>query len=345
MNRILTLLVAGPLTAVLIANVATGAARADAIADFYKGKTVSVVVGHEAGTGFDIYSRVMIRHMGKYIPGNPTMIVQNMVGASGVVAGNWLQSVAPRDGTVMATFAQTVPLEPLFGNQQARYDAAKFLWIGNMESSLAVCGVTRASGIESFADLQQRETLMGSTGPTGPLVKSSLAVKNVLGAKLKVISGYKGSADVKLAMSRGEVAGICGLPWSTVKSFWRQELESGEFRPLIQLSGEKTPELANIPHYTDFIKTAEDKQLFGLLFGVQALGRVYASPPETPADRIAALRKAFIETMRDKDFLADAEKTGIDIIPMEGEPVAKMWTEFASTPPDIVARAKAVTTP
>jgi tripartite-type tricarboxylate transporter receptor subunit TctC len=273
------------------------------------------------------------------------MIVQNMIGASGVVSGNWLYSVAPRDGTVMATFAQTVPLEPLYGNQQARYDAAKFVWIGNMESSLAVCGVTRASGIESFADLQQRETLMGSTGPTGPLVKSSLAVKNVLGAKLKVISGYKGSADVKLAMSRGEVAGICGLPWSTVKSFWRQELESGEFRPLIQLSGEKTPELANIPHYTDFIKTAEDRQLFGLLFGVQALGRVYASPPETPADRIAALRKAFIETMRDKDFLADAEKTGIDIIPMEGEPVAKMWTEFASTPPDIVARAKAVTTP
>ena len=345
MKRILTLLVAAPLVAGVIANVSTDAARADAIADFYKGKTVSVVVGNEAGTGFDIYSRVMIRHMGKFIPGNPAMIVQNMVGASGVVAGNWLYSVAPRDGTVMATFAQTVPLEPLFGNQQARYDASKFLWIGNMESSLALCGVTRASGIETFADLLKGETLMGATGPTGPLVKSSLAVKNVLGAKLKVISGYKGSAAVKLAMTRGEVSGICGLPWSTIKSFWRQELESGEFRPLIQLSGEKSNELPNIPHYTDFIKTTEDRQLFGLLFGVQALGRAYASPPETPADRVAALRKAFMDTMKDKDFLADAEKTGIDIIPMEGEPVAKMWTEFASTPADIVARAKAVTTP
>ena len=332
-------------TAVIGAALTCGAARADAVADFYKGKTVNVVVGHETGTGFDIYSRVLIRHMGKYIPGAPGMIVQNMTGASGVVAGNWLYSVAPRDGTVIATFAQTVPLEPLFGNQQARYDAAKFVWLGNMESGLAICGVTRASGIESFADLQQRETLIGATAPTGPLAKSALAVKNVLGAKLKMIPGYKGSADVKLAMTRGEVAGICGLPLSTVKSFWSQELESGEFRVLIQLSGDKTPELANIPHYTDFIKTTEDRQLFGLLFGVQALGRVYAAPPETPADRVGALRRAFMETMKDKDFLADAEKTGIDIIPMEGEPVAKMWSEYASTPPAVVARAKEVTAP
>ena len=345
MHRIFKLTYAGSLVAASLTIGSIAAARADPIADFYRGKTVNVIVGHEPGTGFDIYSRVLIRHMGKYIPGNPTMIVQNMIGASGVVSGNWLYSVAPRDGTVMATFAQTVPLEPLYGNQQARYDAAKFVWIGNMESSLAICGVTRSSGVQSFSDLQQREIVMGATGPTGPLVKSALAVKNVLGANLKVIAGYKGSADVKLAMSRGEVAGICGLPWSTVKSFWRQELDSGEFRPLIQLSGEKTPELATLPHYTDFIKTAEDKQLFGLIFGVQALGRVYASPPETPIDRVAALRKAFMDTMKDKDFLADSEKTDIDIIPMEGELVAKMWTEFASTPSAIVARAKAATAP
>ncbi len=345
MKRVLKKFASVTFAGAALAFSAPGAARADAAPDFYKGKTVNIVVGHEAGTGFDIYSRVLIRHMGKYIPGNPAMIAQNMTGASGVVAGNWLYSVAPRDGTVIATFAQTVPLEPLFGNQQARYDAAKFVWIGNMESGLAICGVTRASGIETFADLQQRETLIGATAPTGPLAKSALAVKNVLGAKLKVIPGYKGSADVKLAMTRGEVAGICGLPLSTVKSFWSQELESGEFRPLIQLSGEKTTELANVPHYTDFIKTPEDRQLFGLLFGVQALGRVYAAPPETPADRVSLLRKAFMDTMKDKDFLADAEKTGIDISPMDGEPVGKMWAEYASTPPAIVARAKEVTTP
>ncbi len=322
-----------------------GVARADAIADFYKGKTVSIVVGHEAGTGFDVYSRVLIRHMGKYIPGNPTMIVQNMQGASGVVAGNWLYNIAPKDGTIMATFVQTVPLEPMYGNGQARYEPSKFVWIGNMESSVAVCGVTKASGINSFAELQKTETLIGATGPTGPLVKSALAVKNVLGANLKVISGYKGSADVKLAMTRGEVKGICGLPWSTIKSFWRQELESGEFKTLIQLSGDKHPDLKGLPHYTDFIKTDNDRQLFGLLFGVQALGRAYASPPGVPAERVEALRKAFMDTMKDKDFLSDAEKTGIDIEPMTGDVVGKMWAEFTATPAAVVEQAKKVTTP
>ena len=320
-------------------------AQADAVADFYKNKTFSIVVGHEVGTGFDVYSRVLIRHMGRYIPGNPNMIVQNMLGASGVTAGNWLYNLAPKDGTVMGTFAQTVPLEPLFGNQQARYDAGRFIWIGNMESSVAICGVTKASGVQTFADMGKREVLMGATGPTGPLVKSALAVKNLLGAQIRVIPGYKGSADVKLAMNRGEVQGICGLPWSTVKSFWKQELESGDFLPIIQLSGEKTEEVGKIPHSSDFIKSDKDRALFGLLFGVQALGRVYAAPPDTPADRVAALRKAFMDTMKDKEFLVDAEKTGIDIIPMEGSVVSKMWADYASTPPALVEEAKKATTP
>lgn len=333
------------LSAVALAAVASSA-KADSVADFYKGRTVSIVVGHEVGTGFDVYSRVLIRHMGRYIPGAPTMIVQNMLGASGVTSANWLYNVAPKDGTAMGTFAQTVPLEPLFGNQQARYDAARFIWIGNMESSVAICGVTKASGVQTFEDMRKREVVMGATGPTGPLVKSALAVKNLLGAQIRVIPGYKGSADVKLAMNRGEVQGICGLPWSTVKSFWRQELESGDFRPILQISGDKSPELpANVTHYTDFIKTDENRQLFGLLFGVQALGRIYATPPDVPADRVAALRKAFDETMKDKEFLADAEKTAIDIIPMDGATVAKMWTEFTSIPAPIVEQAKKVTTP
>lgn len=321
------------------------AAKADAVADFYKGKSVNIVVGHEVGTGFDVYSRVLIRHMGRYIPGNPNMIVQNMLGASGVTSANWLYNVAPKDGTVMATFAQTVPLEPLFGNQSARYEASRMVWIGNMESSIAICGVTKASGIQSFDDMRKREVLMGATGATGPLVKSALAVKNLLGAQIRVIGGYKGSADVKLAMNRGEVQGICGLPWSTVKSFWKTELEAGDFKPIIQISGEKSSEIGDIPHARDFVKTERDRALSGLLFGVQELGRVYAAPPETPVERVAALRKAFMDTMADKEFLSDATKTGIDIIPMNGEVLTRMWAEFLSTPPAIVEEAKKATTP
>lgn len=319
--------------------------KADSVADFYKGKTVSIVVGHEVGTGFDVYSRVLIRHMGRYIPGAPNMIVQNMLGASGVTSANWLYNVAPKDGTVMGTFAQTVPLEPLFGNQMARYDAGRLVWIGNMESSVAICGVTKASGVKTFEDMRKREVLMGATGPTGPLVKSALAVKNLLGAQIKVIAGYKGSADVKLAMNRGELQGICGLPWSTVKSFWKQELDAGDFIPIIQISGEKTSEIGAIPHANDFIKSERDRALSGLLFGVQELGRVYAAPPDTPADRIAALRKAFMDTMADKEFLSDAAKTGIDIIPMNGETLTKLWKEFTSAPPELVEEAKKATTP
>lgn len=332
-------------TGALLAMIGAVPAKADALADFYRGKTVSVVVGHEVGTGFDVYSRVLIRHMGRHIPGNPAMIVQNMLGASGVTSANWLYNVAPKDGTAIATFAQTVPLEPLFGNQMARYDASRLVWIGNMESSVAICGVTKASGVQSFDDMRKREVLIGATGPTGPLVKSALAVKNLLGAQIKVISGYKGSADVKLAMNRGEVQGICGLPWSTVKSFWKSELEAGEFRPIIQLSGEKTTAIGNVPHANDFVKTDRDRALSGILFGVQSLGRVYASPPDVPEARIAGLRKAFTDTMKDKEFLADAAKTGIDIIPMDGALVSNLWKEFTSTPAALVEEAKKATTP
>jgi tripartite-type tricarboxylate transporter receptor subunit TctC len=210
---------------------------ADDTADFYKGKTVSIVVGHQVGTGFDIYARVLAPHLGRHIPGQPNVIVQNMVGASGITAANWLNNIAPKDGTVIATFVHTVAFEPLFGNDKAQYDSAKLSWIGNMEDSVGTCGVSKASGITKFDELLAKETVFGATGATGPLGQFAQAVKNLLGAKLKIVYGYKGSADVKLAMNRGEVQGICGLPLSTIKSFWGDEYRSGEFKPIIRLSG------------------------------------------------------------------------------------------------------------
>ena len=166
---------------------------ADEIRDFYAGKTVSIVVGHQVGTGFDIYARVLAPHLSRNIPGNPNVIVQNMVGASGITAANWLSNVAPKDGTVMATFVHTVAFEPVFGNDKAQYDPAKLTWIGNMEESIGMCGVTKASGIATFDDLLAKEVVFGATGATGPLGLFAQAVKNLLGAKLKVVYGYKGS--------------------------------------------------------------------------------------------------------------------------------------------------------
>lgn len=331
------------LMAGLFAATSAGQAQTEDVGAFYAGKTINMVVGHEAGTGFDIYTRVINRHMGRHVPGNPAIIVQNMPGASGVQSANWLYSIAPRDGTVVATFSQNVPLEPMFGNTRAKFDPAQFIWIGNAESSVTVCGVTPRSGIKTFAELQQREIIFGATGPTGPLVKSARAVKNLMGAKINIVTGYKGSASVRSAMLTGEVHGICGLPWSTIKSFWKAEIESGDFITIIQLSGDPMPEFGKIPHANDFIKSEADRQLFDLLFNVQVLGRAYTLPPGVPQARVDALRKAFMDTMRDPKFLEEAEKAGLDISPAPGDAVGELWKRFASTPKEVVERAAQVT--
>jgi tripartite-type tricarboxylate transporter receptor subunit TctC len=314
-------------------------AAADEIADFYKGKTFTIVVGHEVGTGFDIYGRTLQRHLSRHIPGNPTVVVQNMNGASGLTSANWLYNIAPKDGSVMATFVQSVPFEPLYGNVSARYDSAKFSWIGNLEESVGVCGVTKASGIEKFDDLLHKETIFAGTGTTGPLGKASLALKNLLGARIKLVSGYQGSASVKLAMQRGEVAGICGLPMSTVTSFWKDDYESGNFKPIIQLSGRKAAELA-IPHVDDFAKSEEDRQVIGLIFGTLALGRIFVAPPRIPAERLKALRAALMATAKDPAFLEDAVKTQIVISPMTGEEVEAFIARIARSSPAVIERAK-----
>ena len=329
-------------TGTLAALVASAApAAADEIADFYKGKTVSIVVAHEVGTGFDIYARVLAPHLSRHIPGNPAIIVQNMVGASGIAATNWLVNVAPKDGTVMSTFVHTVAFEPIFGNAKAQYDPAKLSWIANIEDSAGTCGVAKASGIASFDELLTKEAIFGATGATGPLGTFAQAVRNLLGAKLKVVYGYKGSAEVKLAMNRGEVQGICGLPISTIKSFWGEEYRAGEFRPIIQLSGKPHPDLKGIPHVDRYAKTDEDRQVFDLIFGAQAIGRVYASPPGQPPARTKALRDAMMATLKDEKFLADAAKAKIDVDPMSGEEVAALIARYSASSPAVVARAKA----
>jgi tripartite-type tricarboxylate transporter receptor subunit TctC len=315
-------------------------ASADDASDFYKGKTFTIVVGHEVGTGFDIYSRTFARHLGRHIPGHPNVVVQNMNGASGLTAANWLYNIAPKDGLVMATFVQSAPFEPLYGNAAARFDPAKSTWIGNLEESVGVCGVSKASGITKFDDMLSKETIMAGTGATGPLGKASLAVKNLLGARIKLVTGYQGSASVKLAIPRGEVAGICGLPMSTITSFWKDDYDSGNFRPIIQLSGRPQPQLAGIPHVDDFAKTEEDRQVLGLIFGTLALGRLYVSTPNVPKDRAQALRTAFMATARDPAFLDDAVKTQIDISATTGAEVEAFIARISSSSPRVIERAK-----
>jgi len=318
-------------------------AHADDVADFYKGKTFTIVVGHEVGTGFDIYSRVLARHIGRHIPGNPSVVVQNMVGASGVTPANWLYNVAPKDGNVIMTFVHTAALEPIFGNGAARFDAAKLTWIGNMDEGVGICGVSPASGVGTFEDLLTKEVPFGSTGATGPLGKYALAVKNLLGARIKLVAGYQGSASVKLAINRGEVHGICGLSMSSVTSQWRDEVQSGGFKVMLQLSGRPHPALGGVPHVDRYAKTTEDEQVFGLIFGAQALGRIYGSTPAIPAERRNALRAAFMATMSDPQFLSDAAKSQIDVNATSGAEVEAFIARMASSSPEVVERARRAT--
>lgn len=317
-------------------------AAAQTPAEFYKGKTVTILVGIEQGTGFDLYGRTLSRHIGKHIPGNPTVIVNNMPGASGLVAFNWMANVAPRDGSLFGTVSFSVPFEPMFGNKRALFDATKFGWVGNMDRSVSICAVRTDSGIETFEDMLKKEVLIGGTGLAGPISQSPMALKNLVGAKINLIEGYKGTATVKLAVERKEVHGICGLSFSTVRTQWRQLLDRGEVRLVVHL-GAVTPDhpmLKGVPSVFDYAKTPEQKQVFDLVFGPQGLGRSFAAPPGVPADRLATLREAFMKTVNDPALLAEAEKTDLDIAPQSGEEVQSFIERAYKASPDIVEKAK-----
>ena len=317
-------------------------AHADALAEFYKGNTIRIIVGTQAGTGFDLYARTLARHFGGQMPGNPDTVVQNMPGASGITAANWMANVGPKDGTVLATVPFTVPFEPLLEDGKGLFDAPKLTWIGNMDSSVSICTVSTKLGIKSFDELMNREILVGGTGRAGPLAQVPHALARLTGAKIKVIDGYKGSRDVKLAIQRGEVHGICGISYSTVLTQYADVHESGEMRMILQVGPEPHPDIKDITHVYEYAKSDEDRQVYDLIFGTQGLGRSYVAASGIPADRAAALRKAFAATLEDPQFLAEAKKARLDLRWQTGETVQAFVARLYASPKPVVERARAV---
>ena len=317
---------------------------AEPIADFYKGRNLTILVGQEPATGYDIYARVLARHIGRHIPGSPQIIVQNMPGASGVNAANYLFGVAPKDGTVIGTFTPNVIVEPLLGNAAAKYDLARMAWIGNMEEGASMCGFRSDAGLTRFEDAMTREVLVGATGPTGPLGLAARAINALTGTKFKIVYGYKGSASVRMAIQSGEVQGVCGLTWSTIKATWKDELDAGRFKPIVQSSARPQADLmkAGAVHIDAYLKTDEQRQMADLLFGTMVLGRVFAISADVPGPRAHALRKAFSAVLADKEFQADADKTRIEITPASGEEVAAQVKRFYAVPPPIVEKVKKI---
>ena len=329
----LTLIVAAPAVA--------QPATSDATADFYRGKTLTVVVGHESGTGYDFFGRSLARHFGRFIPGSPTVVVQNTPGAGGLKTANWLYNAAPKDGTTVSVFAPETAFKPLFGDAAAMFDSVKFNWIGNMDESIATCAVTDTSGIAKLDDLFTREALFGATGVAAPTSAMTYGLINFLGAKIKVVQGYKGTADVRLALNRGEIEGGCGQSVSTLKTQWKSEMESGRFRPILQYGIKKSPDLPGVPGIFDFAKTAAEREVFDIAFGLHAIGRPLIGPPGIPPERVRALRAAFSATMADKDYLADIHKLGLATLPSSGEEVEALVRRFFGYPKGVIAKAHA----
>jgi tripartite-type tricarboxylate transporter receptor subunit TctC len=310
--------------------------------EFYKGKTVELYVGYSVGGGYDLYARTIARHIGNHIPGNPTVIPKNMEGAGSLRFANWLFRVAPRDGTVFGTFGRGTAFDPVLGEPGAAFDGTKFNWIGSANDEVSVCVAWQSSGITKFEDLLNKEITVGATGGSSDTDQFPRIINGVLGTKMRVVSGYPGGNDVVLAMERGEVQGRCGWSWSSVMSTHRAWVDDHKIVVLAQLSLTGHPELPNVPMIGDLAKTDEQRQILKLIFARQTMGRPFLAPPMIPQDRADVLRKAFMDTMNDKDFLADATKEQLEITPVSGDKVQALVDEVYKTPPEIAKKAAAL---
>ena len=316
-------------------------ARADSVADFYRGRTVEVYVGYSTGGGYDIYARTLARRLGRFIPGNPSLVPKNMEGAGSLRLANWLANAAPRDGTVFGTIGRGTAFDPVLGQPGAQFKGPDLSWIGSMNHEVSICAAWHDAGVSTFADLETKGLLVGGVSANDDTVQFAKVLNSVLGTKLKIVAGYPGGNDVVLAMERGEVKGRCGWSWSSLVTARPTWLKDKKIVILVQLALSKHPDLPDVPLITDLAANASQRQMLRLIFARQVMGRPFVAPPGIPPERLAALRQAFMQTLADKDFLADAEKQRLEIAGVSGEEVAKLVTELYATPADVAKQAAA----
>lgn len=299
-------------------------AAADSVEDFYKGRNITLYVGFSAGGGYDSYARTVARYWGNHIPGHPNFVVKNRPGAGSLILANELYNVLPKDGSVVGIFARGMAMEPLLGNKKAKFEARKFDWIGSANNEVSVCIVWHTTPVNTFNDLLTRGMVVGGTGPGADTDIFPKVLNNVIGTKLKLITGYPGGTDVNLAMERGEVEGRCGYSWSSLKSRNPDWIEQKKARILVQISLEKHPELAHVPLITEFTKDPDDLKAMEVIFSRQVMGRPFTAPPGIPAERLKALRDGFMATMKDPQYVADAQKQDLEITPVSGAEMSKL---------------------
>jgi tripartite-type tricarboxylate transporter receptor subunit TctC len=320
---------------------ATIPAHADAVSDFYKGKTLSLIAGFPPGGGYDTYVRVLARHFGRFIPGQPLVVASNMPGAGSLTAANHIYGKATPDGLSLAMFASSAAMEPLLGNKAAQFDNTRFSWIGSMSNDVAYCGVWQsAAAPATFDEMATKETIFGGGAPAAITYQHPMVLKTMLRAKIRVIQGYAGTRDINLAMQRGEVHGTCGLFGSSIKSSFAEDVKVGRLRIVIQMGNKKSDEFGAVPSVFDYARTDEERAVLDVHFRQLLLGRPVAGPPGIPADRVKALREALTATMKDAEFLTEANKAGLDIDPASVEEVDALLKRFAAFPPEVFRKAQ-----
>jgi len=328
------------LSALAFAALLTGLipAHAQSVEDFYKGKSITLAIGFTPGGGYDLYARHLARHMGKYIPGRPTIVPQNMAGAGSLRAANFIYSAAPKDGTAFGTFARTTGLNPLL-ESGATFDGTKFTWLGSVTNDISLCVTWHTSKANTWENFLKYPTNLGGQAPSSePDIFANL-YKNVFGAPIKLVPGYPGTNEITLAMERGEVDGLCGLSWSTIQTRHLPWLKEKKINLLVQASFKKDPEIGNVPLVMDLTKDNEKLQILKLILAAQEMARPFAAPPDIPRDRAAALIAAFDATMKDAEYLADAKKSRIDVNPVSGGDIDKLLAELYATPKDVIQKA------
>jgi tripartite-type tricarboxylate transporter receptor subunit TctC len=318
--------------------VASAPALARSVEDFYRGKTITLVVGFDSGGGYDIYARLLARHMTKHIPGNPAIVTQNMPGAGSLRAAQYLFSAAPKDGTTIGTFGRQMGIAPLL-QTNAQYDGTRFNWLGSITNEVTTCIAWYTAAVKTWQDLLHTPITMGGDGPGADPDVFALLYRNIFDAKIKLVSGYHGTVPLVLAMERGETDGLCGYSWSTIKSKHQQWLKERKINILIQAALKKEREIGDVPLALDLAKTDEQRQILKLFLTSQETARPFAAPPDIPEDRKAALMAAFDATMSDPEFRTEAGRANLDVKPLAGNTIAELLTELYAMPKSILQKA------
>jgi len=312
-------------------------AVAESVEDFYRGRNVTVVIGFSVGGGYDLYGRLLARHLGKHIPGQPNIVPQNREGAGSERAVLYLYNAAPKDGSVIGTFSRSMAVAPLLAN--APFDATKLSWLGSISSDVSVCMTWHTSPIKTFDDMLVKPFTVSGLGKDADPDIFAMMLRNMFGAKLKLVSGYPGTNDGTLAMERGEVNGMCGISWSTAKARHADWMKTGKVNLPVQFGLRKEADIADVPAVIDLAKGEEQTRMIRLILAGQAMARPYAAPPGIPEDRHRALIAAFDATMKDPEFLSDADKLQADVSPVSAGEIEKLLADVYATPKDIIAKA------